>query len=128
MNASSDTAIAEAQIVVGVEEKLCDGSRRASIDLLSQVIEIGLRRWRLGMSFRIGGDGNVEIGNRAQARHQIRRVGVTVRMRLVLRYALGRITSQGHDMANPLTKVLPRNLEHFLARGPDASQMRCASQ
>ena len=72
-DAGGRALVAEAQEDVRVEEELRDRAVRAGVDLRAQVVEIELRARCLGMHFRVGGDGDVEVADRTAGRARGRR-------------------------------------------------------
>ena len=68
------------------------------------------------MAFGIGGDGDVEVGDAAQARDQVGAIGEAVRVRLVARGAGRRIAAQRDDVADAFVPVAARDVEHLATR------------
>src|SRR4029450_12208361 len=78
MYARRGAAVAESQETVRVEEELRDRALRAGVELRPEVVELEIGARRLGMHFRIGRDGNLEVRDRSQALHQIDRIRVAL--------------------------------------------------
>jgi hypothetical protein len=117
------TAVAVAQVDVGVEKILRDGAVGPCVELGLEKVDVGLGRRRIGMRFGIGAHRDVEIGDTPNTRHEIVRVGVAVGVRRVFRLACLRVAAQGHDVAHARRPVAAHHLVDFGARGGDASEM-----
>src|SRR6185437_3517757 len=111
-----------------VIEELGDRTRCTGIQLALEVVEIELRRRRLRVDLRVGGDGDLEVSDRLQACNQIRGIRETVRMRLITRAPLGRVAPQGHDVSDALVPVPPRDVQDLAATGAHTGQVGCAGE
>ena len=125
---AAGAAIAEAEKNFGVVKELRDGARRTGVQLALEVVEIELRRLRLGMYLGIGGDRDIEIRNRFEARHQIRGVSETVAAGLIAHDPLRRVAAQSHYVPYAFVPVLARDVEDLTAAGADTGEMRCSGQ
>ena len=105
-----------------------DRPGRPRVDLALQVVEVGLGGTCRGMRFRIGRHRDLEGRDPPQPLHQIRRIGIALRMRHVVRSPGRRVAAQGHDVPHPGIPVLPRHVVHLAAGGPDAGQVRRGRQ
>ena len=77
--------VAEAEEAVGREEELGDRPVGTGIDLPLEVLEVEDAVAGVRVDLGIGGDRDVERGNRPQAGDQFARIAITLRMRLVFR-------------------------------------------
>src|SRR5581483_1311205 len=75
------------------------------------------------MHFGVGGNGDLEIRDALQPRDEVSGVGKTVRMRLVVGRALGRIAPQRDDVTDAPVVVLPRDVENLAPARAHTSQM-----
>ncbi len=76
------------------------------------------------MRFRVGGNGDVEVRYALETGNQISRIREPIRMRHIRRLAFHRVAAQRDDVSNALVPIATRDIEHFAARRPYASQMR----
>jgi hypothetical protein len=74
------------------------------------------------MYLRIGRDRDLEVGDPAEAGHQIRGIGIPGMVRLVLA-AARHIAAQGHDMAHTRLPVRPCDVVDRAGFGPDAGEV-----
>ena len=76
------------------------------------------------MYLRISSDGDVERRDFLQARDQVRSVAISLRMGLVLRSCLRRVTAERDDVANAQLPIFTRNLVDLVAARRDSANMR----
>src|ERR1700738_1966723 len=80
------------------------------------------------MPLGVRSDRNIEIANTRQILDQVGRIRESFRMRLPGRLTLRWITTQRDQMAHTLVPVLPRDIENFTSRSPDAGEVGRAHQ
>ena len=117
-------AVDEAEVSPIVEKELRDRARGAGVDFAFEVVEFGVERARVRVSFGEGGNADFEIVPGAEAGDEIRCLGVTVGVRGVAGDAGWWIAAEGDDVAHAHVPVLIGDFIDVIAGRIDASEMR----
>jgi hypothetical protein len=75
------------------------------------------------MAFGIGRDRNLERRDGLEARHQLRRAGIALRVRLIRRAGHRRIAAQGNDVADARRPIFGGDGVHLPTAGADAGEV-----
>ncbi len=116
--------IAEPQERIGFEKELGDRAIGPGVDLALQIVQIVLGIGRIGMTFGIGRDRNLERVQLAQARDQRGGIFIPADRRLELRPRRRRIAAQRDDMPHACRPIFLRDRVNLLARRLDTGQVR----
>ena len=117
-------AVAHAQEVPGVEERIADGAVGPRIHLALQHVQVGRRIAGLGVRFRIAAHRHLEGRATLDAGHQFGAAGIALRMGRERRpQPARRIAAQRHDMAHAGIPVVADHGVDFLAAGAHAGQL-----
>ena len=117
-------AVEKPQEHVRAKEELRDRAGRAGVELALEIVEVESGARRVGMDFRVSRDVDFEVADLLQAFHQVGRVGIALRVRLVAADALGQVAAQRHDATDSRAPVTRRDGVDIVTRGARNREMR----